>query len=359
MGAGEIRGARPLAVACAALLLAALLAAVSRPTAEGQTEAVVETTPSPSTSRPPATTTTVPLTVDTVPLGDPLAAAPVPRPRGTSTTAAPATTQAPSTTAAASSGPSTGRCASLPKEGGGQWVCTLSEEFDGTTLNSRIWSVQTTAASGFHSGIECFMDDPDNVSVSGGTLKLTAHREAAEFTCPKPRTPYQTRWTSGMVMTYGKWAQKYGRFEIRAKMPSGKTKGLQTALWMWPVEPFKHGPWPGSGEIDIAEWYSYRPGYVVPYIHYLAGEAQGATEWYCAVERVEDWHTYTLEWSPETLTILYDDVPCLSISPSLHPFHQPFTIALTQALGVKQNAFDHATTQIPATTEIDYVRVWR
>ena len=359
MGAGEIRGARPLAVACAALLLAALLAAVSRPTAEGQAEAIVETTPSPSTTRPPATTTTAPLTVDTVPLGDPLPAVPAPRPRGTSTTAAPTTTQAPTTTAAGSSGPSTGRCASRPKEGGGQWVCTLSEEFDGTALNSKIWTVQTTAASGFHSGIECFVDDPDNVAVSGGTLKLTAHWEGGWFTCPKPRTPYQTAWTSGMVMTYGKWAQKYGRFEIRAKMPSAQTLGLQTALWMWPVEPFKHGPWPASGEIDIAEWYSNRPGYVVPYIHYLAGEAQGATEWDCAVDRVADWHTYTLEWTPETLTILYDDVVCLSITPPVHPFHQPFTIALTQALGVKQNDFDPATTPIPATTEIDYVRVWR
>jgi beta-glucanase (GH16 family) len=363
VGAGaDVRGARALAVACALLLVASLVAAATRPTVADEAATRVETTPT-TRPRPDATTTTSPVTgLDTVPLPDPAITAPATGRAPRSTSTAPSTTEAPTTTAAPAATtppPDSGRCASFPKAGGGQWQCTLSQEFNGTALDTSVWSVQTTATSGFHSGTECFMDDPDNVSVSAGTLKLTAQREANWFSCAKPRNPYTTRWSSGMVMTYGKWSQTYGRFEIRAKMPTGKSRGLQTALWMWPVDPFKHGPWPASGEIDIAEWYSNRPGYVVPYIHYLAGEAQGATETGCAVDRVEDWHTYALEWSPQTLTILYDGVRCLSITPPLHPFHQPFTIALTQALGVKNNVFDAATTPIPATTEIDYVRAWR
>jgi hypothetical protein len=41
------------------------------------------------------------------------------------------------------------------------------------------------------------------------------------------------------------------------------------------------------------------------------------------------------------------------------PFDQPFFLALTQALGIGGNAFNPATTPLPATTQIDYVRIWQ
>jgi hypothetical protein len=44
---------------------------------------------------------------------------------------------------------------------------------------------------------------------------------------------------------------------------------------------------------------------------------------------------------------------------SAAPFDQPFFIALTQALGVGTNALDPSSTPLPATTSIDYVRVWK
>jgi hypothetical protein len=41
------------------------------------------------------------------------------------------------------------------------------------------------------------------------------------------------------------------------------------------------------------------------------------------------------------------------------PFDQPFMVVLTQALGITTNEFDPATTPLPATTQVDYVRVWK
>jgi hypothetical protein len=41
------------------------------------------------------------------------------------------------------------------------------------------------------------------------------------------------------------------------------------------------------------------------------------------------------------------------------PFDQPFMVALTQALGINTNAFSPASTPLPATTQVDYVRVWK
>jgi hypothetical protein len=40
------------------------------------------------------------------------------------------------------------------------------------------------------------------------------------------------------------------------------------------------------------------------------------------------------------------------------PFDQPFFLSLTQALGVGTNS-PTASTPLPATTLVDYVRVWK
>lgn len=76
-------------------------------------------------------------------------------------------------------------------------------------------------------------------------------------------------------------------------------------------------------------------------------------------------HSYVAEWSPTSFTIKYDGAICMvhnwnPAAPLLGsaPFDQPFIVALTQALGVGENAFDPATTPLPATTQVDYVRVW-
>ena len=41
------------------------------------------------------------------------------------------------------------------------------------------------------------------------------------------------------------------------------------------------------------------------------------------------------------------------------PFDQPFMLSLTQALGIDSNAFVDGTTPLPATTTVDYVRIWK
>ena len=86
---------------------------------------------------------------------------------------------------------------------------------------------------------------------------------------------------------------------------------------------------------------------------------------YCYVD-ISQFHTYVLEWTPSSLTIIYDGKTCLTDNwnPSSPlskpaPFSQPFFINLTQALGIGTNAFDPSTTPLPATTQVDYVRVWQ
>jgi beta-glucanase (GH16 family) len=256
--------------------------------------------------------------------------------------------------------------ARIAKSTGGYWACSFSDEFNGSSLDRGKWIPQQTATSGYLNGpTACFVDSPSNVSVSGGSLRLTARREPAPVGCGPTWT---TQYTSGMVTTAGgRFSQTYGRFEIRAKVPAAQVKGLQTALWLWPVDAGKYGTYPASGEIDIAEMYSQHPDRAIPYLHYKAAAPDpNVTNTACMISDPSAFHTYTLEWTASSMKITYDGRTCLvdhwnPASPltGSQPFDQPFFLALTQALGVGTNAFDPATTPLPATTSVDYVRVWK
>ncbi|MCU1658207.1 MAG: hypothetical protein JWO57_2863 [Pseudonocardiales bacterium] len=262
----------------------------------------------------------------------------------------------------------------IAKPTGGTWQCTFDDEFSGTTLNRSKWTVQRTADSGFHSGPECMVDSTKNVSVSGGYLNLTVRRETAPFTCTDPYGNYTTQYTSASVSTWGAFSQAYGRFAVRAKFPAATVAGLQSSLWLWPQDQNKYGAWPKSGEIDIAESYSQYPDLAIPFIHYDAAPAplnatantNLVTKYDCRISDPTKFHEYVAEWTQHTITIKYDGSTCLVnnwvpaaplASPA--PFNQPFLVALTQALGVDTNAFKASSTPLPATTQVDYVRVWK
>jgi beta-glucanase (GH16 family) len=263
----------------------------------------------------------------------------------------------------------------LPKPDGSRWVCAFDDEFDATTgdataLNRSWWAPQVSATSGFTTGppadYVCYVDSPDNISVSGGALHLTVRQEPQPLSCG----PFHTQYTGGMVSTYYGFHQTYGRFEIRALLPQTTVAGLDEALWMWPVNDTLYGSWPGSGEIDIAEFFSTHPTVAVPWIHYnfdssLVDPATH-TNTYNALCQISptQYNDYVLTWSPGNFTVSINGTTCLddNYAPdggltSPQPFDQPFFIALTQ--GLDNPAFDPATTPLPATLSVDYVRVWK
>ncbi len=255
--------------------------------------------------------------------------------------------------------------APIPKGDGTDWQCTFDDEFSGTSVDTTKWSVMDTATTHYHSGKECYVNTPNNVYVQDGYLNLTARKEARSFMCGSGASGYLTQYTSGMVSTL--MTQAYGRFEIRAKLPGAAVrKGVQFSYWLFPVRQI-YGPWPKSGEIDVGEWYSVYPDLVVPYVHYQSATTDpNVTNNSCQIADVTQPHTYTAEWTPDTITIWYDGQLCLQDSwnpaPPLvkpQPFDQPFMLSLTQALGIYTNSFNSFVTRLPATTSIDYVRIWQ
>jgi beta-glucanase (GH16 family) len=199
-------------------------------------------------------------------------------------------------------------------------------------------------------------------------------KTAAKFTCNGTNwlKNFSTQYQGGEVTTYRTFSQTYGRFEVRAKLPQITVPGVQEAFWLWPDDPTKYGLHPASGEIDFAEFYSQYADRYIPYLHYSynkltvdpATNTNIVTNNYTCLIDVTKFHTFAVEWAPGRITLTYDGNTCLvdnykpSNVSSPAPFDQPFFLALTQALGVGGNA-PTASTPLPATTLVDYVRVWK
>lgn len=261
------------------------------------------------------------------------------------------------------------------KADGTKWTCTFDDEFDASTgdptaLNRSWWTPQLTTNGGYTTGPVgsqvCYVDSPQNISVSGGALHLTVRRASTSQFCGLSLSQF----TGGMVTTAAGFSQTYGRFEVRALLPQTTIAGLQETLWLWPVNPRRYGSWPASGEVDLSEFFSQYSNLDVPFLHYSysAGTADSATNTNaitndCSISLTQ-YNDYAVTWSPGSFTITINGTPCLTdnyvasnVTPPA-PFDQPFIVALTQALGVGTNSY-RTITPLPATTSIDYVRVWK
>ncbi len=237
-----------------------------------------------------------------------------------------------------------------------------SEEFDGggdgwAGLRTDRWSVGTGVLGGHNGELQCFRQE--NVRVRDGVLHLTARDQ--QVNCDAGPRAY----TSGLITTDGNASWTYGRFEVRARFPA--EFGLWPAIWMLPTDR-TFGPWPNSGEMDIVEAIGRSPDHVVGTAHWLGPDgAQMSNGWYVGGgEYIADWHTYTLEWSPRRLVWSVDGVAYHEVSDwnsvvggAGAPFDQRFHLVLSLAVGGGWPQAPNATTDFPATMEVDWVRVYR
>lgn len=255
------------------------------------------------------------------------------------------------------------------------WVPIWCDEFEVAQEESIVdlskWTY-ATGGGGFGNNEEQYYKyaDPDNIKIEDGKLVITALYET-----------YDTNdYTSTKLWTVNTASWKYGKFEMRAKLPYGR--GTWPAFWMMPLTS-KYGGWPDSGEIDIMEHVGYDMNVVHGTIHtdrFYGSNGRGSSttslltsEQLTYIDVANEFHTYSIIWDETSITWYFDGLEFANVHydpyyqmSSLYdvsvdwPFDQRFYLILNLAIGGNWGgARGIDNTIFPATFEIDYVRVYQ
>lgn len=233
-----------------------------------------------------------------------------------------------------------------------------NDEFDGTALDSSKWTLQT--GDGCAEGIcgwgnnELQTYQAENVSVSNGTLTLTAREQRVR----------NKNYTSGRIRTLGKGDWTFGRFEARLRLPQGQ--GIWPAFWMLPTDEV-FGGWPSSGEIDVMEMIGHLPATVYGTLHFgtspQTAQNDGTTFELADGIFADGFHDFAVEREAGVIRWMVDDVlfferTAADIAPANWPFDERFHFLLNVAVGGNFPGNPDATTVFPQTLTADWVRVW-
>jgi beta-glucanase (GH16 family) len=233
-----------------------------------------------------------------------------------------------------------------------------SDEFSYQGLpDTAKWNYETGKSGWGNDELEDYTaNDLGTASVSDGYLHLSAQKKLVSG------EPY---YTSARLTTKNKGDWKYGKIEVRAKLPAGR--GLWPAIWMMPTNS-DYGEWPASGEIDIMEHVGYDKDSIFSSLHsktYNHHIGTQKTKGLFITQPYDEFHVYGLEWAPDQIHFLVDGKVFYKVSNENKtfaewPFDKPFHVLLNLAVGgfwggkygVDESIF-------PATMLIDYVHVYQ
>ena len=241
-------------------------------------------------------------------------------------------------------------------------VC-IANEATVSPVNTSKWFHQTQLPNGhawFNNEQQHYTDRTTNAHVSAGTLKIVAKKEA--FTDQGKTKQY----TSARLNS--KFAFKYGRVEVRAKLPSGA--GTWPAIWTlgknikesgayWQTQGHGTISWPGCGEIDIMEHWGSRANFVQSAMHTISSSGDTVNKGGQAIATATtDFHIYAMNWSAESIVFSVDDKVHYRYQPRKKnsrtwPFDQEQYLILN--LAIESDIYSSFNS---AQMEIDYVRVY-
>ena len=238
---------------------------------------------------------------------------------------------------------------------------TWSDEFSGTEINDDNWGYDIGGSGWGNNELQYHTNR--NAYLKEGLLVIRAQQEA-----------YRGKnYTSSRLKTQGKQNFKYGRIDVRARLPEGA--GIWPALWML-GENITDVGWPKSGEIDIMEMV----GGNSPQDKHPNGDrtAHGTMHWnnnglngsYSPVNTgkseilstslSEEFHVFSIQWDVNGIGWYIDDVQySYKTINSTQPFREEFFFIMNIAVGGDWPGSPNSSTVFPQRMVIDYVRVFQ
>lgn len=238
------------------------------------------------------------------------------------------------------------------------------DEFNGNSLNTADWNYEYHEPGWVNQELQKYVDDSQNIYVKDGKLIIRAVKTVDQ--------DGKVSYTSGRINTQNKHDFKYGRFEARIKVPSGK--GFLPAFWMMPADENLYGQWPKCGEVDIMEVLGDKTDTAYGTLHF--GEPhmqrQGSVQ-AKDTDYASGYHTFTCDWEPGSITWYMDGQKYYSTDnwftkksggeeePYPAPFNQPFYMILNLAVGGSWPGYPDEDAKFDDNAQlcVDYVRVYQ
>lgn len=231
-----------------------------------------------------------------------------------------------------------------------------ADEFDyNGAPDQNKWGYDIGGSGWGNNELQYYTDRTSNASVADGKLTITARKETKET----------REYTSARLVSKNKGDFLYGRFEIRAKLPTGK--GTWPAIWMLPTD-WAYGNWPKSGEIDIMEHVGYDQNKIHVTVHTEAyNHSKGTQKGNSKVipTASSEFHTYRVDWTPYAVRGYIDGAPVFEFvndgkGYTSWPFDKRFHILLNLAVGGDWGGAQGVDASVfPQAMEVDYVRVYK
>lgn len=244
------------------------------------------------------------------------------------------------------------------------WKLSWSDEFNGpggSLPDAKKWTYDMGGKGWGNQELETYTNRASNAEIQRGNLVITARKENFTGTDGISR-----EFTSARLKTQGLFAQRYGRFEARIKIPRGQ--GMWPAVWLLGQDIAAVG-WPQCGEIDIMENIGKEPEIIHGSLH-GPGATSGTSDLTSAYllpigqKYADDFHVYAVEWGPDTVRFFVDSTNYVTFTKAQwRPgakwvFDHPFFIILNLAVGGNWPGSPDSTTQFPQQMLVDYVRVY-
>ncbi len=188
----------------------------------------------------------------------------------------------------------------------------------------------------------------DPFKVEAGVLSIVARRTPPEL----KEVLFNSEYVSGLLTTQQSFSQKYGYFEIRAKVPVGV--GVWPAFWLLA----NNGGWPP--EIDVIEGRGQQPGAVVMTTQWR-NPATGFVERcgfdFSVANAWVDFHDYGVLWERDRLVYFIDRKPVSEIK-APGTFEDPMYMLVNLAMGSKVfGGVGFVDAQSPPTVEFQVDRI--
>ena len=239
------------------------------------------------------------------------------------------------------------------------YALAWADEFNSGALDATAWTVEggdgcPSICGWGNNELEYYTGRPENLFFQDGKLLIEARKENFSG----------KNYTSSKIVSRGKKTFKYGRIDIRAKLPKGK--GIWPALWMLPQSNV-YGGWPTSGEIDIMELVGHEPNKAYATMHYGPGPGSiSINRGYTLPSGVfnDEFHVFSMEWKQDQIKVfvdgnLFSTVLKADVGANIWPFNEQFFFIMNVAVGGNWPGSPDATTNFPQWMVVDYVRVYQ